>query len=93
MGDADPDWMSSDDTKRYLGVAQRTLYRLVDQEELPAYRLGRVIRFRRHEVDAWIQAQRIVPGDLRHLYPATDDPASMSQRPGKIGDGSGGHHG
>lgn len=52
-------WLSSDETARVLGVTVRTVYRLVDAGRLPAYRFGRVIRFRRHEVDAFIESSRI----------------------------------
>jgi len=34
-----------------------------------AYKLGRFIRLRRHELDVYIEAARVKPGDLRHLYP------------------------
>lgn len=51
--------MSSDETARLLGVTVRTVYRFVDAGRLPAYRFGRVIRFRRHEVEQFIDASRI----------------------------------
>jgi len=60
----------------HLGVVPRTLYRLIDLGELPAYRFGRVIRLRADEVTAFIDSRRIQPGDLRHLYdlyPPDDD--------------------
>jgi hypothetical protein len=31
-------------------------------------RIGQYIKLRRHEVDAWIEAQRVSPGELEHLY-------------------------
>ena len=40
----------------------RTLYRLIDHGELPAYRFGRVIRLRAVEVDQFIDASRIPAG-------------------------------
>ena len=40
----------------------RTLYRLIDHGELPAYRFGRVIRLRAVEVDQFIDASRIHAG-------------------------------
>jgi excisionase family DNA binding protein len=47
----------------------RTLYRFIDEGQLPAYKMGRVIRLQAHEVDAFIKRARIVPGTLEHLYP------------------------
>lgn len=62
-------WLSTQDAAKRLGVTSRTLYRFIDQGELPAYRLGRVIRLKLDEVDAFIESARIQPGSLEHLYP------------------------
>jgi excisionase family DNA binding protein len=62
-------WLSTQDAAKRLGVTSRTLYRFIDQGELPAYRLGRVIRLKLDEVDAFIEGSRIQPGSLEHLYP------------------------
>jgi excisionase family DNA binding protein len=56
-----------------LGITTRTLYRLVDHGELPAYRMGRVIRLKADDVDAFVEASRIEPGALKHLYPGPAD--------------------
>lgn len=63
-GSDDIEWMSTDETAKFLGVSSRTLYRFIDDGTLPAYRLGRVIRLQRSEVVAFIEACRIVPGSL-----------------------------
>ncbi len=39
--------------------------------DLPAYRFGRVIRVKRTDVEAFIEASRIEPGTLDHLSPDT----------------------
>jgi len=62
-------WMSTGEAARRLGVTVRTLYRLIDESELPAYKFGRVIRLQESEVETFIAASRITPGDLEHLYP------------------------
>lgn len=62
-------WLSTQAAAKRLGVTPRTLYRFIDQGELPAYRMGRVIRLRTSEVDAYIETTRIQPGSLEHLYP------------------------
>lgn len=63
------EWLSTQAAAKRLGVTPRTLYRFIDQGELPAYRMGRVIRLRTSEVDAYIESTRIQPGSLEHLYP------------------------
>jgi len=67
------DWLNVEGAARYLGITPRTLYRLIDTAELPAYRVGRVIRLRIPEIEAFIQSCRIQPGELRHLYPSSPD--------------------
>ena len=38
--------------------------------DVPAYRIARVMRLGRVEVDAFIDRSRVRPGELDHLYPA-----------------------
>lgn len=65
----DARWISTAEAAERLGLVPRTLYARIDRGELPAYRFGRVIRLKTAEVDAYIEASRVQPGDLRHLYP------------------------
>ncbi len=69
MAAADIVWLSTPEAARRLGVTPRTLYRFIDEGQVPAYRFGRVIRLKADEVDAFIEACRIEPGTLEHLYP------------------------
>lgn len=62
-------WLSTKEAARQLGVTPRTLYRFIDEGQLPAYRFGRVIRLKHHELDAFVESCRIEPGTLEHLYP------------------------
>jgi excisionase family DNA binding protein len=66
---SDIEWLSTQDAARRLGITTRTLYRFIDQGDLPGYRMGRVIRVKAADVDAFIEASRIQPGTLEHLYP------------------------
>jgi excisionase family DNA binding protein len=68
-GGGDIHWLSTQAAARRLGITPRTLYRFIDHGDLPAYRFGRVIRLKAHEVDAFIESSRIKPGELEHLYP------------------------
>ena len=62
-------WLSTAEAARRLGITPRTLYRFIDEGQLPAYRFGRVIRLKEAEVDSFIETCRIQPGTLEHLYP------------------------
>lgn len=63
------DWLSTAQAARALGITTRTLYRFVDDGSLPAYKMGRVIRIKRSDLDTFIERSRIEPGSLEHLYP------------------------
>lgn len=71
MGSSDITWLSTADAAQRLGITPRTLYRFIDEGQLPAYRFGRVIRLKADEVDTFIESCRIEPGSLEHLYPDT----------------------
>ncbi len=60
-------WLSTREAAGFLGLNLRTVYRLIDDGALPAYRLGRVIRLRRADVEAYLDSARIEPGSLVHL--------------------------
>ena len=65
----EPVWLGTQDAARQLGITARTLYRLINEGEIPAYKLGRVLRLKLSDVEAFLEAARVRPGDLEHLYP------------------------
>lgn len=71
---SDGEWLSTNQVAWQLGIVPRTVYRLIDRGELPAYRIGRVIRVRASDADAYVARQRVKPGSLGHLheFPARD---------------------
>lgn len=66
-------WMNSAEASKRLGITVRTLYRFIDDGDLPAYRFGRVIRLKQVEVDSFIESCRIEPGTLDSAPPRPDD--------------------
>jgi excisionase family DNA binding protein len=44
-----------------LGVSTETVLRWVRRGELPAFRLGRAVRFREHEIQAWLEDRATCP--------------------------------
>ncbi len=46
--------MTSQDVSRYLRCSVTTIRRLASKGEIPHFRLGKLMRFRRSEVDAWL---------------------------------------
>lgn len=66
-------WLSTTEVRDRLGITLRTLYRLIDEGQIPAYKIGRVIRMKDEDVDAFLDRSRIEPGSLDHLYPGGRD--------------------
>ena len=51
---ADKPNLSVEETARWLGVTSRTIYRLVNSGQLPAFRVGGQWRFSRAILEAWV---------------------------------------
>jgi excisionase family DNA binding protein len=51
-------WLTAEEAALHLRIAVGTLYnKLAAGEKIPHRKLGRSLRFRRSELDAWIEAQ------------------------------------
>ena len=66
---SEPVWLGTQEAARQLGITTRTLYRLIDEQQIPAYKLGRVLRLKLSDVETFLESARVKPGDLEHLYP------------------------
>jgi excisionase family DNA binding protein len=51
-------FLTTEEVLSCLKVNPRTIYRLIKTGELPAIRIGRQWRFRRTDLDEWIDRQR-----------------------------------
>src|SRR5207248_4697850 len=65
----------------YLQVNLRTVYRLIKAGKIPAVRVGRQWRFRKRDIDAWLDSQRPRGGGARPAAPPPARPATGSARP------------
>lgn len=54
----------------YLGVSERTIYNKVRSGELPAFKVGRLWRIRRSDLDGWIEGRRKRGSDSRYQQAA-----------------------
>ncbi len=54
-------WHSTDTAAAYLGITPGTLRRLVDRGEVVAFQIGRVRRYRRSDLDEFLDAARVKP--------------------------------
>jgi excisionase family DNA binding protein len=53
--------MTTEEVKNYLKVSRTKLWQLVKDKGLPAFKIVGDFRYRKSEVDAWLEAQRHVP--------------------------------
>jgi excisionase family DNA binding protein len=51
-------FLTTEEVLEYLQVNLRTVYRLIKAGKIPAVRVGRQWRFRKHDIDAWLEGQR-----------------------------------
>ncbi len=49
--------MSLGELAKYIGVSKATIYRYVKRKKIPAIKIGRLWKFRRNKIDAWIEKQ------------------------------------
>ena len=54
----DDAFLTTEEVLAYLQVNLRTVYRLIKAGKIPAVRVGRQWRFRKRDIDAWLESQR-----------------------------------
>jgi excisionase family DNA binding protein len=48
-------WLSVDEIGGYLGVTRDTIYKWISDKGMPAHKIGRLWKFKKDEVDAWVR--------------------------------------
>src|SRR5476649_1902398 len=54
----DETFLTTEEVLEYLQVNLRTVYRLIKAGKIPAVRVGRQWRFRKRDIDAWLESSR-----------------------------------
>ena len=72
-------FLTTEEVLEYLQVNLRTVYRLIKAGKIPAVRVGRQWRFRKRDIDAWLESQR--PRNLRPVPSAPRVAAPAATRP------------
>lgn len=62
----DKDFLTIDELSKYWGIKRSTLYQKVERREIPFYRFGRLIRFKRADIEMWTEGFRNEPVDSDH---------------------------
>lgn len=72
-------FLTTEEILEYLQVNLRTVYRLIKAGKIPAVRVGRQWRFRKRDIDAWLDTQR--PHGERVAATPDKPPNSRDGRP------------
>ena len=59
---------TAEEAARRLGVKLKTVYRFIEDGELPATRVGRRHRVSAEDLDRFLDRCRVKPGELGHLF-------------------------
>jgi len=66
----------------HLHLCERTIYRMVSQQEIPFVRLGSALRFSISSLDMWVQSQMKMPAE----EPVKTPPAPPARRRPPVAD-------
>ena len=65
-------WAAVEEVARHLGVTKDSVYRWIENKQLPAHKIGRLWKFKISEVDNWVRAGGV----------AEAAPSATGDRPG-----------
>ena len=68
----DDAFLTTEEVLDYLQVNLRTIYRLIKRGRIPAVRVGRQWRFRKKDIDAWLNGNR--PGAVQSRHATLERP-------------------
>jgi excisionase family DNA binding protein len=54
-------FLTTEEVLDYLQVNLRTVYRLIKSKSIPAVRVGRQWRFKKQDIDDWLQGRQVAP--------------------------------
>jgi excisionase family DNA binding protein len=74
--------MTAAEVADFLGVSLDTVWDWHEAGELPSFKIGRAVRFRREEIDLWVESKRTPGANTPERHPdaragtlAHDNPA------------------
>ena len=58
-------WLSLEEVAAYLGIKKDTLYKWIYRKHISAHKVGRLWKFKKEEVDAWIRSGEAAEGQRK----------------------------
>jgi len=55
---SDSEYLGIQKLSEYLGIKVSTLYSLAGQKKIPHYKVGRLVRFRKSDIDLWMEENK-----------------------------------
>ena len=52
------EFLNIDELSQHLAIKKSSIYSMVEKGEIPHYRFGRLVRFKRTQIDAWAEGHR-----------------------------------
>ena len=52
----DDRWLSLKEIAEYLGARRETIYKWIENKNMPGHQIGRTWKFKKEEVDAWVKS-------------------------------------
>ncbi len=64
-------WSTLKDVQEYLGVGRETILQWISKRNMPAYKVGRLWKFKLSEVDDWIRSGGADDRNVEKKYEGT----------------------
>lgn len=58
-------WLSVNDISKHLGISKETIYRWLEEQKIPAHRVGKLWKFQTLEIDNWVKKGGAVDTSLK----------------------------
>jgi len=52
------EYLNIQQLSQYLGIKESTLYSLAAERKIPHYKVGRLVRFKKSEIDLWMESNK-----------------------------------
>tara|TARA_Y100001970_G_scaffold292229_1_gene432603 strand:- start:4303 stop:4743 length:441 start_codon:yes stop_codon:yes gene_type:complete len=62
------DMMNIEEVANYLKMSERAIYEWVKNNKIPAFKLGNTWRFKKNEIDGWMESNRTGPNPSTFPY-------------------------
>ena len=57
------EWFTTDELVRWLGLGRTKAYEMLRTGEIPSYKIGRIRRIRRRDVEGWLERNKFGSGE------------------------------